>query len=222
MATVTSSEGTTLERDTAKVVTIAAGADIDPQLARHANRLAAILVRLSHDPHGDPEAFLDAVETSMSASTSALTRHDLEALVEAGIDLTGSPDDPQGVKALLVSTQRQFKEAHAALTTAQAATRLGVGKSRIRQLIGDGSLMTVRLADERVLPRWQFTDDGYVPGIATFSTVAQSLHPFVLSQFMMRPSVDLQVDGEAVTPVEWLTSGGDPRRVATLVADLEF
>lgn len=209
-------------REVEAVAAIAAGGDLDPQVARHANRLAAILVRLVHDPLADPEAFLDAVETSMSSSANALTVPEADALAQAGISLNGSTDDPRGVKALLGGVHRQLKDAQAALTTAQAATHLDVGASRIRQLIGEGSLLTLRNGDSRVLPSWQFTDDGYVPGIATFSQAAAAMHPYVLSQFMTRPNIDLEVEGEAVSPVEWLTSGGDVTRVATLVEDLEF
>lgn len=185
-------------------------------------RLARLVARLERDPDGDPDRFLDAVEASVGASASAFTQAELDGFAQAGIDVRGSATDPRGTVALYRGLVRQDLDARTALTVAAAAKHLGVSASRVRQLIGANSLFAVRAQDERRLPAWQFTTNGYVPGIASFAEAARELHPLALAQFMSRPNVDLLIDDEAVTPVAWLSSGGSVEEVAGLVAGLTY
>lgn len=202
---------------------VAAGSDdAHPEFEQRAVRLASILIRLTHEPGGDPDRFLDAIEVSMGANASALTQPEAEALERAGIILAGSDTDPTGVSELLAGHAQELLEQRQAWSVSRAASHLGVTASRVRQLLGADHLLALPGHDGRTLPRWQFTEDGYLPGIATFALAAKRLHPVALAQFMTRPNVDLSIDDDEASPVDWLTLGGDAHRVADLVEALAY
>ena len=109
----------------------------------------------------------------------------------------------------------------ASLTGAEAAKRLGVGPSRIRQRIGDRTLYAVKSSRAWRLPAWQFTRRGEVPGMAAvMHALPDDTGLIEVDGFVNSPSVDLVVDGSPVTPLEWLASGRDPQPVVQLAADL--
>lgn len=101
------------------------------------------------------------------------------------------------------------------------AERLGVDRSRISQRLSEGSLYAFTLGSERWFPEWQLVDGSSVPGLkAVLAAVPAALHPLTVDHWFTTASVDLEIDTEAVSPVEWLATGGDPGPVVALVADL--
>ncbi len=169
-------------------------------------------------------ATLENVEIVVGDVTSSLPAAEVEALTEVGIDLAGRPGDPAGVGQLALTQARVGRFRDDALTVAEAAARVGLSTSRIRQLIGAGDLIAIPGQDGHLLPDWQFLGDAFVPALSTLGTAAGSastVHPLALARFMTRPDVDLVVDGRPMTPVQWLVAGGDPDRVAALAAPLE-
>lgn len=170
------------------------------------------------------EALLNALADSVvdvSDPSAGLPEAELEALRAAGISLEGSPTDPTGAGQVArgLARSRQFREE--ALTVAEAAKELKVSDGRIRQLIAAGSVMTIPNGDGgRLLPAWQFVGGRLLPGMDVLTKAATGLHPLTLAGFMARPDVDLEVEGEPVSPLEWLLAGGDPTVVAGLAAGL--
>ena len=76
-------------------------------------------------------------------------------------------------------------------------------------------------SNDRLYPQWQFTDVATVPDLAELlSAIGGGVHPVSLDQFMLRPNVDLEVNGEELSPREWLVSGADPEPVILIAADL--
>ena len=68
--------------------------------------------------------------------------------------------------------------------------------------------------------RCQLVGSRPLPGLEVIAEAAAGVHPLTLAGFMTRSDVDLEVDGEPVSPIEWLVAGGDPAAVADLAAGL--
>ncbi len=108
-----------------------------------------------------------------------------------------------------------------ALSTADAASRMGVDPSRVRQLLAERRLLATRDGGEWRVLDVQFTDDGLVPNIgAVVSALPDGLPPLAAAIWLRTPEPDLEVAGEPVSPIAWLSAGGDPERVRPLAADL--
>ena len=110
------------------------------------------------------------------------------------------------------------------LTTRNAAERVGVSDSRIRQRLGEGALYGIKAEEEWRLPAFQFAGVGLVPGIdRVFPRLPKSLNPVAVHRWFHTPNPDLEgLGGEGIglTPLEWLQAGNDPEIVAELAAAL--
>lgn len=112
-------------------------------------------------------------------------------------------------------------------STAEAAERLGVDPSRIRQRLTSRppSLYGVRLESGWVVPQFQFDGTGLIPGIAELaSRLDPELHPVAVFRWFTTPNPDLTLEkGEesrALSPRDWLLLGLPIQEVAALAADL--
>jgi len=107
------------------------------------------------------------------------------------------------------------------LTTAEVAERLGVDPSRVRQLLAARQLLASRDGGEWRIPGLQFTGDRLVPNIGTVvQALPAELPLYGAATWLTSPDPDLEFRGQAVSPIEWLSAGGDPDRVSALAADL--
>ena len=118
-------------------------------------------------------------------------------------------------------TQLLFEQLlQGALTVKAAAARLHVSESRIRQRLAARSLIGVERAGTWQLPAFQFTEDADLPGLAeVLPAFPDDVHPAAVFLFLDAPSPDLDVEGQNLTPREWLLTGGAASRVVDLVAD---
>ena len=108
-----------------------------------------------------------------------------------------------------------------ALTVAEAARRLRLDQSRIRQLLSAGSLYGIKLRGEWRLPAFQFTKRGVVPGIQeVLRVVPEDLHPVEVWEWFRNPDPDLEIGEQIVSPLNWLSSGGEPQRASAVARDL--
>jgi len=99
----------------------------------------------------------------------------------------------------------------------EAATILGVDRSRVSRRITGKTLWSFDLRGGRRIPRWQFLGDELLPGLGVVvPAIPRGLNPAVLDAFMHTPQPDF---GDR-TPIEHLAAGGDPALVAGFVADL--
>ncbi len=109
----------------------------------------------------------------------------------------------------------------ASLSVGEAAERLGVGTSRIRQRIGEGTLYAVKRGRSWRIPDWQFTQSGELPGLAAvMRALPDGTDLLEVDGFITGSNVDLVVDHVAVTPLEWLGAGLDPEPVIRIAAAL--
>ena len=107
-----------------------------------------------------------------------------------------------------------------ALSVPEAARRLGVSASRLRQRVGEGTIVVVPNPHGRgwALPLAQFDDEGrLLPHLGRVLRAARrKVSGRVLAQLLVTPQEEL---GGAM-PRDWLASGGAPEPVADLIASL--
>lgn len=110
------------------------------------------------------------------------------------------------------------------LTTHQAAKRLGVNDSRVRQRLAERALYGIKAGEEWRLPAFQFALVGLVPGIErVLPQLPKSLNPVAVHRWFHTPNPDLEereARGRTLTPLQWLPTGNDPDIVAELAAGL--
>ena len=107
------------------------------------------------------------------------------------------------------------------MSTSEAARRLGVDPSRVRQMLGGRQLLAARDGGEWRIPELQFAGDRLVPNIgAVVQALPEDLPLYGAATWLTTPEPDLELRGRALSPVEWLSAGGDPERVRALAADL--
>lgn len=151
-----------------------------------------------------------------------LTQAEAEALARGGLDL--SPPTSEAESALARTTAKYAALLETSLTTAEAAERLGVDPSRIRQRLTESTLYGIRTSKGWRLPAFQFLDDGPLPGLGeVLPRFSPYLHPVALHNFFTLPAVDLHVEelGRELSPREWLRAGYPPGVVADLAAGLD-
>jgi hypothetical protein len=169
------------------------------------------------------EAYLDAHARDLlpPSRPEPLSTGERDALEAVGVSTADHAPDPQpfldGVArhAVLVST---------ALPLAEAARRLGVAPSRLRQRLQERTLLGVRSEDGRAwrIPAFQITHSGELPGLRpVLKAIRPELRPVVVAGFFTTPQPDLENEaGEAMTPIAWLSTGRDPEAVRRLAAEL--
>ncbi len=147
---------------------------------------------------------------------------EVAVLEEGGLDL--SPPVAEEPDPLARTAAKYAALLATALTTREAAGLLGTGESRVRQRLKEKTLYGVKAGRENRLPAFQFEGGREVPGIAeVLRHVDRSLHPVALSNWFTLPNPDLYLDEEeerAVSPREWLLSGGTPAVLVPLAEDL--
>lgn len=158
---------------------------------------------------------------------SDLTPEEVAALEEGGFNLDPpepGPDDP-----LARAAADYAALLHTALTTSEAAERLGVDPSRIRQRLTaqPPGLYGIRLDAEWRIPVFQFEGNRVLPGWAQLlAQLSPDVHPVAFHRWLTLPHSDLlyveEDDGQAkpVSPRDWLRAGYPSDAVADLVTEL--
>lgn len=155
-----------------------------------------------------------------------LTAAEAEALAHGGFELepgrgTAAADDP-----LARSVAEYAALLETGLSTAEAAARLGVDPSRVRQMLtaDPPRLYGIRTAGGWSLPSFQFDGDRLIPGTGdVLGRVDPDLHPIAVYRWFTSPSPDLvdeRFSPEPLSPRDWLLLGLDPEPVAELAAGL--
>lgn len=104
---------------------------------------------------------------------------------------------------------------------AAVAKHLGVDRSRISQRLSEPSLYAFPHGDERFYPRWQFDEGSVLRGLRhALSAMDPGLHPLTVDHWLNAPNLELVVEEDPLSPIEWLRTGGRGDVVAALVADL--
>jgi hypothetical protein len=175
---------------------------------------------------GAIEAAIEAEDSARSASASSpgpLTDAERKALEAGGLDLrparAGEPDPA------LEGAARFARLVNESLSAAEAAERLGVNESRIRQrlLAKPPTLYAIKAGREWRLPRFQFGRKGAIPGLpALIEALPDDIDVVSLESWLMTPNPDLALgeDERPLSPLDWLNRGGAPARIAELAREL--
>jgi hypothetical protein len=187
----------------------------------------------SHGITVSPESLDELVQEAVSRLQRTLYRPDpradlsgpeVEALEKGGFNLKPADlgkDDP------LARTVAEYAALlKSSLSTAEAAKRLRVDPSRIRQRLTSEppTLYGIRVSGGWVLPTFQFDGNDLVPGIGeVVSRLDPELHPVSVFRWFTHANPDLvaeELAGQALSPREWLRLGGPVQAVADLAAAL--
>jgi excisionase family DNA binding protein len=196
---------------------------------RGANVGAVLQVLESHGVQASEEEVALAMEAALAESRFRVPYPDPREvlkpgqvrLLERGVELDRRElglEDPIARTAFEYAVLRTT-----GLTTREAAKRLGVNDSRVRQRLSQRALYGIKAGDEWRLPAFQFGRKGLVPGIErVFPRLPAILNPVAVYRWFHTPNPDLEEEGEgiALTPLQWLQSGNDPGVVAELAAGL--
>ena len=156
-------------------------------------------------PHPDPAGYF--------------TEGQRDTLLGVGLDLSPLRPDEPDARARAVADQAVLHDS--ALTVSEAARTVGVDTSRIRHRLAANRLMGWKDRGGWRLPAWQFTEQGVLPGLEHVIAALPDDQPaLVIAAFMTTPQEDLMAASRAISPCEWLLSGGDPQRVARLASML--
>lgn len=156
-------------------------------------------------------------------TTSNLTDKEIEILRAGGA--RGLEDTPETRTSLLNSLKRLLEDCRKLLADsydiAAVSSLLGVSEAEIehKALQQPPELHSINSKNGHLrFPRWQFTDSGTIPHLtALLAEVSPSLAEIHLSYFMQRPQDWLEVNGECLSPCEWLCRGLDPNAVLDLL-----
>ena len=151
-----------------------------------------------------------------SWSSAVLPGEEKEAWEEVGADF-----DPEALAEATAASAIAHAELVAQSIPGDGALAeyLGVDRSRISQRLGEGTLYSFEGEDERLYPTWQFNRTRKsIRGLkAVLAALDPTLHPLVVDHWFHTPNVDLEVNEEPMSPLEWLRTGGDPEAAAALV-----
>ena len=176
----------------------------------------------------DPRGFISLLRDTLRATrgprvqtnpTSQLTSAEVAELRRGGLAPTADLGPYGRVRVRTAAAMTALMAS--ALSTSEAATRLGVDASRVRQLLAERRLLAAREGGEWRVLEVQFADRGLVPNVGqVVAALPEGMPPLAAASWLAAPEPDLEVAGRAVSPIEWLSAGGDPERVSALAADL--
>lgn len=151
------------------------------------------------------------------------TPEEADVLRRGGLDL--STDDSGGRGDALGQTAAKYALMLAsALSTMEAAERIGVSEGRVRQRLKEGSLYGIGTPRGHRLPAFQFTQSGEVPNVgAVLRSLDRDLHPVAAQNWLTLPDPDLYLAADEelpVSPREWLLAGGSPDAVVPPMGEL--
>lgn len=158
---------------------------------------------------------------SGTAQPEGLTDSESAYLRESGgIDIT----DPELAGAYeRIVAETSTREAANYLTIQQLAERLGMATSGVRQWSTANGVTAHRLGAKLMYPAWQLVDgpDGKAAPLPHLTDVGWAIRGDLrdVTWIMTTGQPELTVDGEQLTPAQWLASGRDPEPVLGILGE---
>ena len=163
------------------------------------------------------EILLSRQENISAAPRTQFTKAELDELQGEGIEMSDAPSAKVATNTAVEYSALILRS----LSVADAADRLHVDPSRIRQRLAGRSLYGIKSGRTWRLPDFQFTANGQVPGMdQVLPSLPEALHPLAVQRWFETPLRELELDGEPATPWRWLGSGGDPAALVDIAHDL--
>lgn len=175
---------------------------------------------------GNPDAFMARVKQIVEEMPSRRrVRPELTSTQAAMLRRGGLDPSPRnyGVEAPYTLGRLTFADLVATgYSVSEAATLLHVSDARIRQrLTAEKTLYGIKRGHMWSIPRFQFSEDGLVPG---FDRVVRALpadvNPVAVYRWFTLPSSDLIADEMEQSPRDWLLGGGAVDTVVRIAAAL--
>lgn len=162
---------------------------------------------------------LDSMTTTLyPASTDELTKSEQAVLYQGGVNPAQSTK-----RDLLAETAIKYAALiESGLSTKEVAVRLDIPESQVRQMISRKTLYSILLNNRRYVPIFQFEETGtLVPNITKVNVALPSnLHPVEVYEWYTEADLDLFLGDDTDTtmsPLAWLRSGGDTKKLVTLL-----
>jgi len=107
------------------------------------------------------------------------------------------------------------------LSPQEASQMLGASVSKILQRLRNRTLYGKRTDDSWRIFSFQFEGERPLPGLEeVLPLLHEELHPIAVYNWFINPNIDLVVEGEPVSPRQWLLSGRDVAEVARIAIDV--
>jgi hypothetical protein len=169
---------------------------------------------------------VSAEELTSALNTLPPIRPDAAALPEDEAVLYDAADFAEDEQAYARVTLEAAGHTARLLSTAYSANKvaelLGVSDSRVRQRRANRTLWAIEDAGGWVFPALQFENvDGRRRQIRHLDQVLPAIpadiHPLAVARLLTIAQPDLVVDGQPVSPLQWLRNGGDVHAVLTII-----
>lgn len=171
------------------------------------------------DPHAQERAPLSPNASAFLAEHGGIPERDLAPAPPATVGAP-RPNDPDSPFWTMHEWSRVVTSSRSVV---QVAAMLGRDQSRVRHMIADGALHALTAERTRLLPAWQFEGTKPLPHLrAILAELPGDLHPLELEGWMTTPAPELEVGDVALSPRDWLASGGNPEMVLALARDVDL
>lgn len=168
----------------------------------------------------DIELVLDSVASALEQAPKggALTQGEADF-----VEKFGGLSDSGGERFSELIAAQAAKDARAFLGTEEVASLLGISDSRVRHRRLAGDIIAYRSGRDLRFPRWQFAPTGkgtqMLPHATQVAKAAESMHPAELAGRMTTPQRSLILNGNPVTPAQWLAEGGPIEHAVETILD---
>jgi hypothetical protein len=178
---------------------------------------------LPDDPHRFvalvKDAVLRVVLVRHTWAPTALSESDARELREIGLDPSAEGRDHR--ESTRSAAAKMAAILADSLTVDDAAERMQLHQSRLRQMLLERSLFGIKSDGEWRVPAFQFSGQRPIRNLGPVLRASpRNLHPVELLNWLVRPNRVLKIEGRPVAPLVWLESGGDPDPVAAIAAEL--
>ena len=161
----------------------------------------------------------DALKGRVAPDPRALSGHDQQVLARIGVPAADMAGHRHIAGRAVVDTAADLVAGISTLLpAADVAMKLNRSVVRIRGAIADGSLYGVKVGRSWLLPQWQLTATaGPIPHLRTIiAAIPHGTSAVTMQRVMTEPSDELFLDGQAVSPRDWLIAG----RVAPPIVEM--
>ncbi|WP_146211075.1 hypothetical protein [Quadrisphaera granulorum] len=181
---------------------------------------------LAREIHVDVHDLVDDVRAAVAHVPLApkvysdLDEAALRALRAGGLALGAMPPPTEQASTWTdLEGRKLFRES---VSLEQVARHTGVAVDELLRAVAERRLLSMTLNGEVRLPGYQFREDGApLAGLDRVTTaLPEGLHPVAAMRFLTMPHPDLEVAGQPLSPVEWLSRGLDPLPVVEFANDL--
>lgn len=160
----------------------------------------------------EPQTYTDPSE--------GLTESEQEVLKQGGLRF-----ERTSTRDLVSETALEYAELVASsMSSSEAAIRLGVTPTRVRQMIGECEIYSFILNGKRLIPQFQFQENDLVSNIRLVNrALNQNLHPVGIWAWFHQENSELEIDSNSaiqLSPLQWLIEGRDPNTVVFLAENL--